>query len=63
MIGRKAVILVLVALLPAVSVARPPLKVYISADMEGIAGVVTKGMTEVAKFVEFVPSYEPGLAP
>jgi D-amino peptidase len=38
---RKTLILRIFLLLPAVASARPALKVYISADMEGIAGVVT----------------------
>lgn len=41
MIGRKALILLALAALPAGASAQAGLKVYISADMEGIAGVVT----------------------
>lgn len=34
-----------------------PLKIYISADFNG------KDMIEVAKFLEFILYYEPGLEP
>lgn len=40
----------LLALLPAVAAAQRPLKVYISADMEGIAGVVTNEQLGPAGF-------------
>ena len=41
MIRRKALILLALAVLPVSAFAQPGLKVYISSDMEGIAGVVS----------------------
>ena len=59
MIGRKTLIPLAFALLPSVAPAQPGLKVYISADMEGIAGVVSAdqlGPTafEYQRFREFM---------
>jgi D-amino peptidase len=39
--GRNTLVAVAFALVPALARAQRPLKVYISADMEGVAGVVT----------------------
>ena len=40
-LGRNALLALALSLAPALSQAQRPLKVYISADMEGVAGVVT----------------------
>jgi hypothetical protein len=58
--ARSVLLGMLVSLAPHASEAQRPLKVFISADMEGIAGVVTADQLGPSALLEHVPRGQVG---